>query len=74
MAAVEAAPDADHAALRRELEAICARELARYKRPAQWLMLPAFPRNAMLKVNRGELRDQCLALAAQMKIEEAHDA
>jgi acyl-CoA synthetase (AMP-forming)/AMP-acid ligase II len=74
MAAIETAPNADHAALRQALEAICARELARYKRPAQWLMLPAFPRNAMLKVNRVELRDQCLALAAQTKTKEAHDA
>jgi acyl-CoA synthetase (AMP-forming)/AMP-acid ligase II len=62
VAAIEVGPDAPvREPLLGALEALCARELARFKRPAAWVTLPLFPRNAMDKVNRSELRELCLA-------------
>jgi long-chain acyl-CoA synthetase len=60
VAALEIGSAAARETLQDELEALCARELARFKRPAAWVVLPRFPRNAMDKVNRGELRSLCL--------------
>jgi acyl-coenzyme A synthetase/AMP-(fatty) acid ligase len=41
--------------------------LARFKRPEAWVILPRFPRNAMDKVNRSELRDLCLERLAAVR-------
>jgi long-chain acyl-CoA synthetase len=56
-----------HETLQHELEALCARDLARFKRPEAWVILPRFPRNAMDKVNRSELRDLCLERLAAVR-------
>lgn len=65
LAALELAPTACTAEVKAELEATCSRELAKYKCPERWVVLRQFPRNAMMKVNRGELRDRCLALLTE---------
>lgn len=65
LAALELAQEPpDRQALQRDLAALCSRELAKFKCPERWVMLPSFPRNAMMKVNRQDLRAQCLALIA----------
>jgi long-chain acyl-CoA synthetase len=66
LAAIEVASEAiDRDRLQAELQAICLRELARFKCPETWLFLTDFARNAMMKINRGALRDRCLAVLAQ---------
>jgi acyl-CoA synthetase (AMP-forming)/AMP-acid ligase II len=53
---VQVVAGADPSAVTEDLKAACERELARYKRPSEWIVVPEFPRNAMGKVNRPELK------------------
>ena len=38
------------------LKAACERELARYKMPSEWIVVSDFPRNAMGKINKAQLK------------------
>ena len=48
--------DADLAEMQAELRALCLEQLSRYKVPDEWRFLDGFPRNAMGKVIKPELR------------------
>jgi len=56
VAFVQPVPGNPAEALTEELKAACDRELARYKRPSEWIIVGEFPRNAMGKVIRPELK------------------
>jgi acyl-CoA synthetase (AMP-forming)/AMP-acid ligase II len=44
------------AGLIEDLQALCAREIARYKTPVEWRVVDEMPRNTLGKVVRGELQ------------------
>lgn len=52
-----ASPDVDTSRLEAELAALCSEKLVRYKVPDEWRFLDAFPRNAMGKVIKPQLRE-----------------
>lgn len=54
-AAIEATADHSTGTLIDELLSLCSGELARYKIPVRWILLPDLPRNAMRKVIKDEL-------------------
>ena len=54
---IPAETDADTVRLEDELRALCMDRLARYKVPDEWRFMTGFPRNAMGKVVKPELRD-----------------
>jgi acyl-coenzyme A synthetase/AMP-(fatty) acid ligase len=52
-----ARPDIDAAELEQSLRALCAEHLTRYKIPDHWRFMESFPRNAMGKVIKPQLRE-----------------
>jgi long-chain acyl-CoA synthetase len=50
------ARNADEAALREELDRLCLANIARFKRPREYLFVPELPKNSAGKVLKGELR------------------
>jgi long-chain acyl-CoA synthetase len=55
VAFLELQPGADPSAVIARLRAECARELANYKAPVEWVAVDAMPRNAMNKILKGDL-------------------
>lgn len=53
---IEAQAGVDGDALVRDLAALCAREMAKYKTPATWAVVDKLPRNAMGKIAKAKLR------------------
>jgi acyl-CoA synthetase (AMP-forming)/AMP-acid ligase II len=49
-------PEADHSTLHEDLRKLCLANLAKYKMPQRWYIVPEMPRNAMLKVDKAALR------------------
>jgi acyl-CoA synthetase (AMP-forming)/AMP-acid ligase II len=55
-AVIQPAPNVATAGLIEDLQALCGREIARYKTPVEWRIVEEMPRNALRKVIRGELQ------------------
>jgi malonyl-CoA/methylmalonyl-CoA synthetase len=61
---VPASPVDDESSLIESLAALCAGELAGFKRPKRFRLVNELPRNAMGKVQKTELRKQQLEMLA----------
>jgi acyl-coenzyme A synthetase/AMP-(fatty) acid ligase len=54
----ECGPESERQALIQRLQGLCTTNLAAYKAPVDWIVLPAMPRNAMGKIVKAQLVQQ----------------